>query len=59
MFRIAISLSFIDIINKSWHLLQTFGSNSKTLFKKYQQTSHSFEVLVLLTSIPSESSILL
>ena len=27
MFEIAKSLRFIDIINKSWHLLQTFGWN--------------------------------
>ena len=25
MFKIAIPLRFMDIINKSWHLLQTFG----------------------------------
>ena len=27
--EIAISLIFTDIINKSWHLLQTFGWNLK------------------------------
>ena len=35
MFKIVISLRFIDIINKSWHPLQTFGSDLKVLFKKY------------------------
>ena len=34
-FKIVISLRFKDIINKSWHLLQTFGCNLKPLFKKY------------------------
>ena len=34
MFQIAISPRFIDIINKSWHQLQTFDRNLKTLFKK-------------------------
>ena len=60
MFQIAISLRFIYIINKSWHLLQTFGWNVKPLFKKYQQwqLSNSFDLLVLLISIHSEPSIL-
>ena len=62
MFKIAISLRFIDIINKSWHLLETFGWNLKPLFKKYQwsngQISNYFDAFVLLTSIPSETSIL-
>ena len=42
------------------HLLQTFGWNLQSLFKKYQywQTSHSFNTLILLTSIPSETSVL-
>ena len=60
MFKIAISLRLIDIINKSWHLLQTFGWNVKPLFKKYQQweISHSFDAFVLLTSVASEMSVL-
>ena len=53
MFKIAISLSFIDKLNKSWHLLHTYGQNLNALFKIYQlwQTSYSFDVLDLLTSI--------
>ena len=60
IFKIAISLRFIDIINKSWHLLHTYDWNSNPLFKKCQKRliSHSFDSLVLLTSIPSETSIL-
>ena len=61
MFKIAISLRFFDIISKSIDLLQTFDRNLKLKFKKYQycQISHSFDELVLLTSIHSETSILL
>ena len=36
MFEIAISLRFIEIIDKSWDPLQTFGGNVKRLSKKYQ-----------------------
>ena len=34
MFKIAILLRFIDIIKKSWYLLQRFGWNLKPLSKK-------------------------
>ena len=33
MFKIAILLSLIDIINTSWHLLQTFRRKSKPISK--------------------------
>ena len=61
MFIIVISLRFIDIISKSWHLLQTFGWNLKPLSKKYKkwQILHVFNSLVLLTLILSETSIIL
>ena len=61
MFKIAISLRFFDIISKSRDLLQAFDRNLKLKFKKYQQCqiSHSFDALVLLTPIHSETSILL
>ena len=36
MSKIAMTVRFMDIINKSWHLLQKFGCNLKLLFKKYQ-----------------------
>ena len=57
MCRIPIFLKFIDLINKSWHLLQAFDWN--LLFRKSQwwQISHSFDALALL--IPSEGSTLL
>ena len=58
MFRTAISLRFIDITDKSWQLLQTFGWNLKLSLKNIN-ISHSFDALVLLTSVPSEMSILL
>ena len=53
-------LRFIDIINKSWHLLHTYGWNLNLLDEKYQwrQISHSFDGLLLLTSISSETLIL-
>ena len=58
MFKIQISLSFIDIINKSWHLLHTYVWNLNHLFKKYQcwQISQSFDSFVLLVLNPSETS---
>ena len=36
MFKVAIWLRFIDIINESWNLLQTFGWDLKLKLKKYQ-----------------------
>ena len=60
MIKVAISLSFIDAINKSWHPFQTFGSNLNPLFKKckWWQVSHSFDLLFLVTSIPSETAVI-
>ena len=60
MLKIAIPLGFIDIINTSWQQLETLGWNVRSLSKKYQewQMVHFFDVLVLLTSISSETSIL-
>ena len=69
MFKIATSLRFTDIINRlinhetyCRHLAETLNYNLRnssrdrlSITKKYQ--SHSFDALVLLTSIPSETSI--
>ena len=58
MFKIAISLTFKDI-NKSWHILLTLSWNLKPLFTKSNgEKYHTFDSLVLLTSIPSEMSVL-
>ena len=57
MFKIAISLRLSDIIKTSWNPLQTYNSNVDLSSRKYQ-ISHSFDTLVLLRSIPSETSIL-
>ena len=60
MFIIGISLRFIDIINESWHQLQTSDWSLNPLSKKYQQwqITHYFDALVLLISIASETSVL-
>ena len=60
MFETAILLTFIDITDNSHHPLQTFGLHLKSSSEKYRyrQISHSFDSLVLLTSVLSETSIL-
>ena len=47
-------------MDKSHHPLQTFGLHLKSSSEKYRyrQISHSFDSLVLLTLVPSETSIL-
>ena len=57
MFKIAISLRFIEIINKSWHLLETFGWNLKPLFKKYNDQMDKYQT-ILMHLFYSETSIL-
>ena len=36
MFKVEISIRFIDIVTKSCDLLQTYDQNLNPLFKKYQ-----------------------
>ena len=60
MFEIAKWLKLTDIINTSWHPLQTYGWNLNHLSERYQYqpTLYTFEALVMLTSLSSETSIL-
>ena len=60
MFKIAISLRLIDIINISWKPFRTIGCNLNPISKKYQQWEISllFHAIVLLISIPSETLVL-
>ena len=62
MFKIAILLKFIDIINTSWYPLQTSGGNLDPLSKLYEywKIIHSFDEVHqhLLILIPSETSVL-
>ena len=60
MFKIAILRRFIDIINKSWQLLQMKLKPviCEIPMVKWWQITHPFYALVLLISIPSKMSIL-
>ena len=59
LFMVRFAMSIV-IINTLWHPLRTYGWNLNSFFRKYQQwqISYSFDALVLLISIPSETLIL-
>ena len=49
MFKIVISLRFIDIINKPWHPLQTFGSDLKRFYLRNTNSDKCHTLLIRLS----------
>ena len=53
-------LRLIDIINRSWDLFYTYGRNLKPYLRNTNSDKchHYLDTLVLLTSVPPETSVL-